>query len=166
MIATPAEQQPAESGHSRNSGFGLRSSDFRAALPSTGRTVEQPCLRGALLGLEIGTSQGTLPVGAGRFGRAPHIALSGAFLALRAPDCNGWPRDGLRDSGAIGTQEEPAVFRRNTRALRVLRDSGPVKRKGRSLPHHSRRYTTRRASALRDLQFTIRWKRRPNPNPA
>ena len=48
--------------------------------------------------------------------RAPHIALSGAFLALRAPDCNGWPRDGLGDNGAIGTQEKPAVFGRNTRA--------------------------------------------------
>jgi len=44
-------QQPIELGHSRNSdfgllsGFGLRSSDFRAAehdLPSTGRTLEQP----------------------------------------------------------------------------------------------------------------------------
>ena len=53
LIATPAEQPPIESGHSRNSdfgllsGFGLRSSDFRAAehaLPSTGRTFEQPCL--------------------------------------------------------------------------------------------------------------------------
>ena len=51
LIATPAEQQPIESGHSRNSdfdllsGFSLRSSDFRAAehdLPSTGRTLEQP----------------------------------------------------------------------------------------------------------------------------
>ena len=52
----------------------------------------RPTLRGALLGLEIGTSQGTLPVGAGRFRRAPHIALFGAFLALRASDCNGWPR--------------------------------------------------------------------------
>jgi hypothetical protein len=37
LIATPAEQQPIESGHSRDSGFGLlsgfgpRSSDFRAA---------------------------------------------------------------------------------------------------------------------------------------
>src|ERR1035437_4026927 len=49
-------------------------------------------LRGALLGLEIGTSQSTLPVGVGRSGRTPHIALSGAFLALRASDCNGWPR--------------------------------------------------------------------------
>jgi hypothetical protein len=57
---------------------------------------------------------------------------------------------GFRDDGAIGTQEEPAAFRRNTRALRVLRDSGPVKRKGRSLPHPSPRNTTRRASALRD----------------
>ena len=51
LIATPAEQPPIEPGHSRNSefgllsGFGLRSSDFRAAepdLPSTGRTLEQP----------------------------------------------------------------------------------------------------------------------------
>ena len=48
---------------------------------------------------------------------------------LRAPDCNGWPRDGLRDNGAIGTQEEPAVFRRNTKALSVLRDgNGRVSR--------------------------------------
>jgi len=31
--------------------------------------------------------------------------------------------DGLRDNGAIGAPEEPAVFRSNTRALRVLRDS-------------------------------------------
>ena len=62
--------------------------------------LEQPCLRGALLGLEIGTSQGTLPVGAGRFGSTPQIVLSGAFLALGAPDCNGWPRDGLGDNGA------------------------------------------------------------------
>ena len=41
LIATPAEQQPIESGHSRNSDFGLRPSDFGAAehdLPSTGRT--------------------------------------------------------------------------------------------------------------------------------
>jgi hypothetical protein len=39
LIATPPEQQPIELGHSRNS-------DFRAAehdLPSTGRTLEQPC---------------------------------------------------------------------------------------------------------------------------
>ena len=40
----------------------------------------------------------------------------------------------FRDDGGIGTQEEPAVFRRKTRAFRVLRDSGPVKRKGWSLP--------------------------------
>ena len=52
----------------------------------------RPTLRGALVGLETGTSQGTPPVGAGRFRRTPHIALSGAFLALRASDCNGWPR--------------------------------------------------------------------------
>ena len=54
--------------------------------------VTGPALRGALLGLEIGTSQSTLPVVAGRYGRTPHIVLSGAFLALRASDCNGWPR--------------------------------------------------------------------------
>ena len=63
LRATPAEQQPIESGHSRNSDFGLpsgfglpwpvksscyftgRSSDFRAAeqdLPSTDRTLAQP----------------------------------------------------------------------------------------------------------------------------
>ena len=47
-------------------------------------------------------------------------------MALRASDCSGWPRRWVRDNGAIGTQEEPAVFRRNTRALRVLRDSGLV----------------------------------------
>src|ERR1035441_5793469 len=57
----------------------------------SGRLVRRT-LRGALLGLEIGTSQGTLPVAVGRLGRTPHIALSGAFLALRASDCNGWPR--------------------------------------------------------------------------
>ena len=38
--------------------------------------------------------------------------------------------DGFRDDGAIGTQEEPAVFRRNTRVCSVLRDSGPVETKG------------------------------------
>ena len=51
LITTPAELQPIESGHSRNSDFGLlsdfglRSLNFRAAeqdLPSTGRTLEQP----------------------------------------------------------------------------------------------------------------------------
>src|ERR1035437_3098046 len=40
------------------------------------RRLVQPALRGALLGLEIGTRQTTLPIGAGRFGRTPHIALS------------------------------------------------------------------------------------------
>jgi hypothetical protein len=34
--------------------------------------------------------------------------------------------DGLWDNGAIGTQEESAAFRRNTIALRVLRDFGPL----------------------------------------
>src|ERR1035441_7036187 len=51
----------------------------------SGRLV-RPTLRGALLGLEIGTSQNTLPVVVGRFRRTPHIVLSGAFLALRASD--------------------------------------------------------------------------------
>ena len=36
---------------------------------------------------------------------------------------------GFRDDGGIGTQEEPAIFRRKTSGLRVLRDSGLVKRK-------------------------------------
>src|ERR1019366_4196555 len=53
---------------------------------------------------------------------------------------------GFRDDGGIGTQEEPAVFRRNTRALRVLRDSGLVKRKGRSLPHLLLTHDTRRTA--------------------
>jgi len=56
------------------------------------RRLVRPTLRGALLVLEIGTSQGTLPIGAGRFERTPQIALSGAFLALRASACNGWLR--------------------------------------------------------------------------
>src|ERR1035441_311058 len=51
------------------------------------RRLVQPTLRGALLGLEIGTSQSTLPVGAGQYGKTPHIALFGAFLALHASDC-------------------------------------------------------------------------------
>src|ERR1035437_2839842 len=55
------------------------------------RLLVRPALRGVLLGKEIGASQGILPVGAGRFGRPPHIVLSGAVLALRAPDHNGWP---------------------------------------------------------------------------
>ena len=41
--------------------------------------------------------------------------------------------------------------------LRVLRDSGLVKRKGRSLPPHSPRHTARRAPTLRDIG------RRPRP---
>src|ERR1035438_48808 len=57
----------------------------------SGRLVG-PALRGALLGVEIGTSQTTLPVVVSRFRRTLHIVLSGAFLALRAPDYNGWPR--------------------------------------------------------------------------
>ena len=83
----------------------------------------RPTLRGALLGKEIGTSQSTLPVGVGRFGGTPHIVLSGAFLALSAPECRYGLVGGLWDNGANGTQEEPAGFRRNTRALRVLGDS-------------------------------------------
>ena len=57
---------------------------------SDGRLV-RPVVRGALLGLETGTSKVTLPVVVGRCARTPHTALSGAFLAFRAPDCNGWP---------------------------------------------------------------------------
>ena len=79
-------------------------------------------LGGALLGKEIGTGQVILPVVGHCFRRAPHIALGRCFLALRASECNGWPRRWASDNGAIGAQEEPAVFRRNTRALRVLRE--------------------------------------------
>jgi hypothetical protein len=78
-----------------NQAFGLRVTIlWRRGLGRKGQTVDSSGLplRGALLGLEIGTSQSTLPVGAGRFGRTPHIVLSGAFLALRASDCIGWPR--------------------------------------------------------------------------
>ena len=50
-----------------------------------------PC-EGAPLGKETGTRQGILPVVVDGFRRPPHIVLSGAFLALGAPECNGWPR--------------------------------------------------------------------------
>src|ERR1035438_4472048 len=63
----------------------------RASEGSDLRLVQRPC-EARFLGLEIGASQTILPVGAERFRRTPHIALSGAFLALRASDCNGWPR--------------------------------------------------------------------------
>ena len=36
---------------------------------------------------------------------------------------------GFRDDGASGAREEPAGFRRNLRACRLLRYSGPVRRK-------------------------------------
>src|ERR1039458_1652798 len=55
------------------------------------RLVQRPC-EARFLGLEIGASQRTLPVGAERFRRTPHIALSGAFLAQHASVCNRWPR--------------------------------------------------------------------------
>ncbi len=48
------------------------------------RRLVRPTLRGALLEMEIGTSQATLPVGVGRFWSTPHIVLSGALLALGA----------------------------------------------------------------------------------
>jgi hypothetical protein len=102
----------------------------------------------SLPGLEIGTSQGTLRVVVGRFRRPPHIGLSGAFLAFSAQIATVGLVGGFREEGAFGAAEEPAGFPRNTRALRVLRYSGPVKRKSRSLPHHSPRYTTRRASTF------------------
>ena len=56
-----------------------------------GRRYVNHCATRAV-GLEIGTSQVTLPVVADRFVITPLIVLSGAFLAFRAPDCNGWPR--------------------------------------------------------------------------
>src|ERR1039457_3480901 len=76
-----------------------------------GRLV-RPALRGALLGLDIGISQSTLPVGAGRFRRTPHIVLSGAFLALRVSDCNGWVRRWVSGRRRDRDPGEPAVFRR------------------------------------------------------
>jgi hypothetical protein len=82
---------------------------------SDGRLV-RPTLRGALLGLEIGTSQSTLPVGAGRSGRTPHIALSGAFLALRASDCNGWPRRWVSAGTAAGLGPRKRAKRKITTA--------------------------------------------------
>ena len=45
------------------------------------RLVQRPC-EARFLGLEIGARQSTLPVGAKDFRSTPHIALSGAFLAL------------------------------------------------------------------------------------
>ena len=62
------------------------------ARKASDRRLVRPILRGTLLGLEIGTSQATLPVVAGCFRRTPHIVLSGAFLALHASVCNRWPR--------------------------------------------------------------------------
>ncbi len=50
-----------------------------------------PC-EAAYLGKEIGTRRAILPVVVCRSRRTPHIALSGAFLALSAPECNRWPR--------------------------------------------------------------------------
>ena len=61
---------------------------------------------------KLGPAKATLPVGVGRFRRAPHIALSGAFLALRASDCNRWPRRWVwgrrRDWAGSRTVEFPA----------------------------------------------------------
>src|ERR1017187_1470184 len=90
------------------------------------RLIQRSC-EAHFLGLEIGASQSTLPVGAKRFRRTPHIALSGAFLALRASVCNRWPRRWVSDDGASSAREEPAGFRRNLRACRLLRYSGPVR---------------------------------------
>ena len=64
------------------SGLGKASVDYWSGLPC----------EAALLGMEIGTRQSTLPVGASPLGTTPHIAHSGAFLALSAPDRNRWPR--------------------------------------------------------------------------
>ena len=70
----------------------LESMTLHHSLACTAVRAGRHDLRGALLGLEIGTGQSTLPVVVGRFGSTPHIVLSGAFLALGASDCNGWPR--------------------------------------------------------------------------
>ena len=71
----------------------------------------RPALRGAFLGKETGTRQGTLPVVVGRCRTPQHIVLSGAFLALRASECNGWPRRWALGQRREGTQEDPAVCR-------------------------------------------------------
>ena len=85
-------------------------STFRCDKGSDRRLV-RPILRGALPGKEIGPSQAILPVVVGRFWSTPHIALSGAVLALSAPDCNGWPRrwvlGGRRDLDPVRTCRIP-----------------------------------------------------------
>jgi hypothetical protein len=86
------QQQPRRPGLKTGTPWRKIPGDVLAPSKVSDRRLVRPTLRGALLGLEIGTSQGTLPVGAGRFRRTPHIVLSGAFLALHASDCSGWPR--------------------------------------------------------------------------
>src|ERR1035438_7521292 len=48
------------------------------------------------LGVGIGTSQNTLPVGVDLIRRTPPIVLSGAFSAFSASVRNGWPRRWVR----------------------------------------------------------------------
>ncbi len=81
-------------------------------------------ISGAIPPIGNGPGRGLLTVGACGFRSTPPIVLLGAFLALRASVCNGCPRGWDRDDGAIGTQEEPAGFRRNRRAWNVLGLSG------------------------------------------
>ena len=52
--------------------------------------------------------RGILPVVSAVPVRAPDIALSLAFLAKGAPDCNGWLADGFRD-GDANSAEKRAV---------------------------------------------------------
>jgi hypothetical protein len=76
-----------DTGASQEDGEAIRKAvDFSTTAKRQTVRLVRPTLRGALPGVEIGTSQGILPVVAGRFRRTPHIALSGAFLALRASE--------------------------------------------------------------------------------
>src|ERR1035438_8222782 len=93
------------------------------------RLVQRPC-EARFLGLEIGASQSTLPVGAERFRRTPPIApfwsVFGATCLSLQPLASSV---GFGDDGASVAREEPAGFRRNLIVYSLLRYSGPVRRK-------------------------------------
>ena len=73
------------------------------------RLLVRPALRGALPGKGIGTRQSTLPVVVCCFRRTLHIVLSGGFLALRASECNRWPRRWASGQRRDWDQEESTV---------------------------------------------------------
>src|ERR1035441_2250002 len=95
------------------------------------RLVQRAC-EAHFLGLEIGASQSTLPVGAKRFRRTPHIGFLERFWRYMPQFATVGLVGGFRDDGASGAREEPAGFRRNFRACRLLRYSGPVRQIGRA----------------------------------